>query len=159
MIDSRQNGKHLIKPLHPCFPVKTQFDGVTINSVASFLIALTIENAKTQSIACGQVPENVATLAARTKGLVAAGKSPEMMYWRGVPIHKSSLEYDNLLDRLLIKIMEDSPSIKSYLEESKEDDLNIRPRDLRLIGHLINREDYSRRLKALKAGARPYANA
>lgn len=152
-------GKDAMVPLHPCFPVKAELDGVTIHSVASFLIALTIKDASDQAKACGQIPEIASKLASRAMGVINRGSSNGKIYWKGEPIARSSQQYDNLLDRLFIQLLESSTSIKNALLNTAEKNLMLHPRAMRLIGHHINREEYSRRLKGLKAGTRTYATA
>ncbi len=152
-------GKDAMVPLHPCFPVKAKLDGVIIHSVASFLIALTIEDASAQALACSQTPEVSSKLASRAQGVVNRGNSNGKIYWKGESISRSSQQYDNLLDRLFIQLLESSESIKRALLNTAENNLMLHPRAMRLIGHHINRDEYSRRLKGLRAGARTYETA
>ncbi|MAZ86205.1 MAG: hypothetical protein CL693_00970 [Cellvibrionaceae bacterium] len=113
-------GKDAMVPLHPCFPVTTKLDGVTIHSVASFLIALTIEDAPAQALACSQIPETASKLASRALGVVNRGSSNGKIYWKGEAISRSSQQYDNLLDRLFIKLLESNQLIKHALLNTAE---------------------------------------
>lgn len=147
-----------ISPLHPCFPVKTVLDGIQFHSAASFLIALSIEDPTSQLVACNQPPEVALKLVNRATGAMTGSKTAKSVYWRGLKIPKNSINYDVLLDRMFVQLLQIT-SIKKSLEVAHESDLTLHPRAMRLIGQQINRDEYSRRLKGIKAGARNYATA
>jgi predicted NAD-dependent protein-ADP-ribosyltransferase YbiA (DUF1768 family) len=68
-------------------------DGITCNSMEGFLQSLKFKNQDMQLYVC-----SLSGMAAKVKGRNKRWKKHQTLYWLGMPIKRSSLEYQILLD-------------------------------------------------------------
>jgi len=75
-------------------PHPFEIDGIKCNSMEGFLQSLKFESKEMQEHVCTLVG-----YAAKKKGSNKNWKQSQTLYWRGVPMKRSSQEYQDLLDR------------------------------------------------------------
>jgi predicted NAD-dependent protein-ADP-ribosyltransferase YbiA (DUF1768 family) len=69
-------------------------DGVEIASMEGFLQALKVKAVTRQGDLCRMIG-----MAARNAGMAAKWRKSQILYWQGRPMARSSVEYQDLLDR------------------------------------------------------------
>lgn len=85
-------------------------DGVVCNSMEGFLQGLKFSNPEMQEYVCTLVGKS-----AKFKGKRKKWYRDQVLYWRGVPIPRSSREYQELLDRAYTALYQNA-SFRKALE-------------------------------------------
>jgi predicted NAD-dependent protein-ADP-ribosyltransferase YbiA (DUF1768 family) len=93
-------------------PHPFELDGIKINSMEGFLQSLKFKSVEMQEEACTLVG-----FGAKSKGKHKNWQESQTLYWRGVPIKRSSIEYQNLLDRAYTALYSNT-KFKNALEAS-----------------------------------------
>lgn len=93
-------------------PHPFELDGVKINSMEGFLQSLKFKSIEMQEEVCKLVG-----YAAKSKGKHKNWQDTQTLYWRGTPIKRSSIDYQNLLDRAYTALYANT-KFKSALEAS-----------------------------------------
>lgn len=93
-------------------PHPFEIDGVKCNSMEGFLQGLKFESIEMQEYVCSLVG-----FAAKKKGRNKNWQQSQTLYWKGVPIKRSSKEYQDLLDRAYTA-MYTNTKFKAALEAS-----------------------------------------
>ena len=80
-------------------PHKFVIDGVECNSMEGFLQSLKFSNPEMQEYICTLVGKN-----AKCKGKKKKWWKNQILFWRGNPIKRDSIEYQKLLDRAYVEL-------------------------------------------------------
>jgi len=93
-------------------PHPFEIDGIKANSMEGFLQSLKFKSVEMQEEVCKLVG-----FAAKSKGKHKNWQDTQTLYWRGVPIKRDSIEYQNLLDRAYTELYKNT-KFKNALEAS-----------------------------------------
>lgn len=87
-----------------------EIDGVTCNSMEGFLQSLKFKSPEMQVEVCKLIGK-----AAKFKGKGKNWYRTQTLYWKGTAIHRSSVIYQNLLDKAYTAMYNESASFKKAL--------------------------------------------
>jgi hypothetical protein len=93
-------------------PHPFELDGIKASSMEGFLQSLKFKSVEMQEEVCKLVG-----FAAKSKGKHKNWQETQTLYWRGIPIKRSSIEYQNLLDRAYTALYANT-KFKNALEAS-----------------------------------------
>jgi hypothetical protein len=93
-------------------PHPFEIDGIKCNSMEGFLQGLKFKSPEMQAYVCTLVG-----YAAKKKGSLKNWQETQTLYWREVPIKRSSKEYQNLLDKAYTELYKNT-KFKAALEAS-----------------------------------------
>ena len=115
-------------------PHPFELDGIKINSMEGFLQSVKFKSVEMQEEVCKLVG-----FVAKSKGKHKNWQESQILYWRGVPIKRSSIEYQNLLDRAYTALYTNT-KFKNALEAS----------DNAMLTHSIGKSDEKQTVLTIK---------
>ncbi len=140
-------------PLSPQYPIRIVYRGMFVYSVESFFLALSIKNKKHQAHVRSEPGNKAVKLVSKYREGSDTLSATDVLYWGGKTLERDSQELDILIDRFFCELITHSEIADCCLDYRKST-VEIHPSALTRIGHIINREEYGRRLSYLIATGR-----